>query len=61
MPPVKNKCDSCSNDSEIVEQLKDGLACTQSALSVLFNLIKDHIPNANLLGVLNNLNIEVIA
>ncbi|KAI3679494.1 hypothetical protein L2E82_51406 [Cichorium intybus] len=50
---------SSSIDSQTVQQLKDGLAQRQNALSVLINLVKDHIPNANLSGVLNNLNLQV--
>nr|KAJ0195475.1 hypothetical protein LSAT_V11C700375270 [Lactuca sativa] len=59
MPAVKDNNASCSTDPQTVEQLKDGLARTQHALNVLFNLVKDHIPNANLSGMLNNSNLEV--
>lgn len=60
MPTVKDTSASSSTESQTVQQLKDGLARTQNVLGVLFNLVKDHIPNANLSGVLNNLNFEVI-
>ncbi|KAI3767662.1 hypothetical protein L2E82_17978 [Cichorium intybus] len=59
MPVVKDNGASCSTDPQTVQQLKDGLARTQNALSVLVNLVKDHIPNVNLSGVLDNLNFEV--
>nr|KAJ0222291.1 hypothetical protein LSAT_V11C200100170 [Lactuca sativa] len=59
MPGVKDNNVSCSTDPQTIEQLKDGLTRTQHALNVLFNLVKDHIPNANLSGMLNNLNLEV--
>ncbi|XP_023741116.1 uncharacterized protein LOC111889214 [Lactuca sativa] len=59
MPAVKDNGASSSTDPETIQQLKDGLSCTQNALSVLINLVKDHIPNANVLGMLNNLNLQV--
>lgn len=60
MSTVKENGASPSTDPETIQQLKDGLSRTQNSLSVLINLIKDHIPNANISGMLNNLNLQVI-
>lgn len=51
MPTVKEKVVSCSNDPS-VEQLK-------TMVNVMVNIIREHIPNANLYGILSNMNIQV--
>nr|KAJ0222218.1 hypothetical protein LSAT_V11C200094810 [Lactuca sativa] len=51
MPTVKEKVVSCSNDPS-VEQLK-------TMVNVMANIIQEHIPNANLSGILNNMNIQM--
>nr|KAJ0214518.1 hypothetical protein LSAT_V11C400211650 [Lactuca sativa] len=51
MPTVKEKVVSCSNDSS-VEQLK-------TMVNVMENIIQEHIPNANLSGILSNMNIQM--
>nr|KAJ0210343.1 hypothetical protein LSAT_V11C400174540 [Lactuca sativa] len=51
MPIVKEKVVSCSNDP-IVEQLK-------TMVNVMANIIQEHIPNANLFGILSNMNIQM--
>jgi hypothetical protein len=52
MPSVENSGDS-STDSQTIQQLK-------SVVNVMLNIIQEHIPNANLSAVLNNMNIEVL-
>nr|KAJ0226424.1 hypothetical protein LSAT_V11C100031880 [Lactuca sativa] len=51
MPTVKEKVVSCSNDPS-VEQLK-------TMVNVMANIIQEHIPNANLSGILSNMNIQM--
>ncbi|KAJ9544537.1 hypothetical protein OSB04_024244 [Centaurea solstitialis] len=51
MPSVKKSGDS-STDSQTIQQLK-------SVVNVMVNIIQEHIPNANISEVLNNMNIEV--
>ncbi|CAI9279401.1 unnamed protein product [Lactuca saligna] len=51
MPIVKEKVVSCSNDLS-VEQLK-------TMMNVMANIIQEHIPNANLFGILSNMNIQM--
>ncbi|KAJ9546594.1 hypothetical protein OSB04_019137 [Centaurea solstitialis] len=51
MPSVKKSGDS-STDSQTIQQLK-------SVVNVTVNIIQEHIPNANISEVLNNMNIEV--
>ncbi|KAL7591973.1 hypothetical protein Lser_V15G31582 [Lactuca serriola] len=52
MPTVKEKVVSCSNDPS-VEQLK-------TMVNVMENIIQEHIPNANLSGILSNMNIQML-
>lgn len=52
MPSVKKNGDS-STDSQTIQQLK-------SVVNVMLNIIQEHIPNANISEVLNNMNIEVL-
>ncbi|CAH1440039.1 unnamed protein product [Lactuca virosa] len=51
MPTVKEKVVSCSNDPS-VEQLK-------IMVNVMANIIQEQIPNANLSGILSNMNIQM--
>ena len=52
MPSIE-KSDDSSTDSQTIQQLK-------SVVNVMLNIIQEHIPNANLSTVLNNMNIEVL-
>ncbi|CAI9280368.1 unnamed protein product [Lactuca saligna] len=51
MPTVKEKVVSCSNDPS-VEQLI-------TTVNVMANIIQEHVPNANLSGILSNMNIQM--
>nr|KAJ0208514.1 hypothetical protein LSAT_V11C500268150 [Lactuca sativa] len=51
MPTIKKKVVSCSNDLS-VEQLK-------TMVNVMANIIQEHTPNANLYGILSNMNIQM--
>lgn len=52
MPSVKKSGDS-STDAQTIQQLT-------SVVNVMFHIIQEHIPNANISEVLNNMNIEVL-
>ncbi|XP_071726157.1 uncharacterized protein [Rutidosis leptorrhynchoides] len=64
MPAVKesrfaSSSNSSSTDSDDVQQLKTELAHQKNIVSVLVNLFQEHIPNANLSGVLSTLNVQI--